>query len=152
MLYIRFGEPEDDPMFISNIDGFFDFNYDPEWITQYPAIEIIRDIDKSEVVNQGVIDSPFLGPISPRDLSSGVKVLLSLFFMPEYEYGAHYCGDNCATWIQRIAEHHDIKLSFVEVMRFQEPFTFAITNDNSTVNNMYDFILKLDSFDREASP
>jgi hypothetical protein len=37
---------------------------------------MILDVDKSVVVSSHLIDSPVLGPISPKELSGGVKTLI----------------------------------------------------------------------------
>ena len=48
---------------------YFDNRYEDEWITDKRSIEIIRDVDKSDVVSAHLIESPVLGPISPKELS-----------------------------------------------------------------------------------
>ncbi|SFC26304.1 DUF4869 domain-containing protein [Butyrivibrio sp. YAB3001] len=42
---------------------YFDNVYLDEWITDDFSVNVIRDIDKSEVISARVIDSPFLGSI-----------------------------------------------------------------------------------------
>jgi hypothetical protein len=93
MLYITFGDK-------TALDDYRIFNYDnyAEWLQDPFVQEMIEDVDKSKVINGNLIDSPFLGNISPTQLSGGVKLLIIL-----YEYGevidATCCGDNCAKWI-----------------------------------------------------
>ena len=55
---------------------YFDNRYEDEWITDKQSVEIIRDVDKSDVVSAHLIESPVLGPISPKELSGGVKTIL----------------------------------------------------------------------------
>ena len=52
---------------------YFDNMYEDEWITNPLSVEMIFDVDKSKVVGAHLIESPVLGPISPKDLSGGVK-------------------------------------------------------------------------------
>ena len=52
---------------------YFDNQYEDEWLTDKTAIQMIRDVDHSEVISARLIDSPVLGPISPKELSGGVK-------------------------------------------------------------------------------
>ena len=59
---------------------YFDNRYEDEWITDKRSIEIIRDVDKSDVVSAHLIESPVLGPISPKELSGGVKTVLLMLF------------------------------------------------------------------------
>lgn len=60
---------------------------------------MIRDVDRSEVIGSGVIDSPVLDGISPRELSGGVKTLIAIYKKPERIFNASACGDNCAKWL-----------------------------------------------------
>ena len=55
---------------------YFDNQYEDEWLTDKTAIQMIRDVDHSEVISARLIDSPVLGPISPKELSGGVKTLM----------------------------------------------------------------------------
>ena len=70
MLNIFLGEMKDA---IYHPPTYFDNVYEDEWITDSLSIEMIRDIDKSDVLGVHLIESPVLGPISPKDLSGGVK-------------------------------------------------------------------------------
>lgn len=50
-----------------------------------------------------MIESPVLGPISPKDLSGGVKTLMLMAFADQEKvFNASACGDNCAKWILKI--------------------------------------------------
>ena len=59
---------------------YFDNRYEDEWITDKQFVEIIRDVDKSDVVSAHLIESPVLVPISPKELSGGVKTVLLMLF------------------------------------------------------------------------
>ena len=59
---------------------YFDNRYEDEWITDKQSVEIIRDVDKSDVVSTHLIESLVLGPISPKELSGGVKTVLLMLF------------------------------------------------------------------------
>ena len=73
MLNIVFGDIENS---IYHPPAYFDNQYEDEWITDPLSIEMIRDIDQSEVVSAHLIESPVLGSISPREISGGVKTLI----------------------------------------------------------------------------
>ena len=68
---------------------YFDNRYEDEWIIDKRSIEIIRDVDKSDVVSAHLIESPVLGPISPKDLSGGVKTILLMYLMKQEEFLMH---------------------------------------------------------------
>ena len=69
MLTIIFGDTENS---IYHPPTYFDNTYKEEWITDSFVKEMIADIDKSIVISPRVIDSPYLGSISTRELS-GIK-------------------------------------------------------------------------------
>lgn len=73
MLNIFYG---DMPQAIYNTAVYFKNVYEEEWITQPLAKEMILDVDKSVVLDGGVIDSPVMGKIPPVSLSGGVKTLI----------------------------------------------------------------------------
>ena len=62
MLSIIFG---DMPEAIYNTDVYFQNQYKDSWLMKPLSKEMIRDVDKSEVISANLIESPVLGPISP---------------------------------------------------------------------------------------
>ena len=92
------------PEAVYNTAVFFKNDYEDEWIVDPFVKEMIRDVDHSEVIDGGVIDSPVLGKIPPLGLSGGVKTLILVLFEPGKIFNASTCGDNCAKWLLKIAE------------------------------------------------
>lgn len=121
---------------------YFDNRYEDEWIIDKRSIEIIRDVDKSDVVSAHLIESPVLGPISPKDLSGGVKtILLMLFDETGRIFNASACGDNCAKWILKIAESKNLTINLRHIMEFgDEEFEMKILNTGEVVHNMLEFV------------
>ena len=95
------------PEAIYNTAVYFKNDYEDEWILDPLVKEIILDVDKSKVIDSGVIDSPVLGKIPPLSLSGGVKTLILVRFEPEKVFNASTCGDNCAKWLLKIAEDEE---------------------------------------------
>ena len=58
MLNIVFGDIENS---IFHPPTYFDSQYEDEWITNPLSVEMIRDIDQSEVISAHLIQSPVLG-------------------------------------------------------------------------------------------
>ena len=109
MLNIFLGEMKDA---IYHPPTYFDNVYEDEWITDPLSIEMIRDIDKSDVLGVHLIESPVLGPISPKDLSGGVKTLMLMAFADQDKvFNASACGDNCAKWILKIGQGKDLTIT-----------------------------------------
>ena len=84
------------PEAIYNPALYFKNTYTDEWITDELSKEMILDVDRSTMLGPRIIDSPALGGISPRELSGGVKTLISMYKVPERVFNASACGDNCA--------------------------------------------------------
>ena len=134
MLNVFFGNM---PEAVYNTAVFFKNDYEDEWITDSLVKEMIRDVDHSEVIDNGVIDSPVLGKIPPLGLSGGVKTLILVLFEPRKVFNASTCGDNCAKWLLRIAASEDRTVNLRHIMDFgDEPFEIRIRNTGDVV--LYD--------------
>lgn len=121
---------------------YFDNRYEDEWITDEMSVEMIRDVDRSEVISARLIDSPVLGPISVKELSGGVKTLILLAFDTSNKvFNVSVCGDNCAKWILEIGEKKDITINLRHILDFgAETFEMQILNTGDTVYNMEEFV------------
>lgn len=139
MLRVWFGEKENA---IYNTSVFFKNRYEDEWLLDDFAKEIVRDIDKSEIVDANVIQSPVLGNISPLQLSGGVKTLILMKHMPGKIFNASTCGDNCAKWILSLAEEQDFTINLHHIMNFGTgEFEIRILNENKlVVHTMQEFL------------
>lgn len=134
MLNVFFGNMPDA---VYNTAVFFKNDYEDEWIVDPFVREMIRDVDRSEVLDSGVIDSPVLGKIPPLNLSGGVKTLILVKYEPSRVFNASTCGDNCAKWLLRIAETEDRTVNLRHIMDFgEEPFAIRVLNNDSIVRNM----------------
>ena len=121
---------------------YFDNQYEDEWLTDKTAIQMIRDVDHSEVISARLIDSPVLGPISPKELSGGVKTLILIAYDTGTKvFNASACGDNCAQWLLRLGEQKEVTINLRHVMNFgNRPFQIKILNTDSIVTNMLEFV------------
>lgn len=129
------------PEAVYNTAIFFKNDYEDEWITDPLVKEMIRDVDKSEVLYSGVIDSPILGKIPPLSLSGGVKTLILVLFEPERVFNASTCGDNCAKWLLKIAETEDRTINLRHIMDFGKgSFSIRILNTGDVVHSMREFV------------
>lgn len=138
MLNVYFGNM---PEAIYNTAVFFKNDYEDEWIVDPFVKEMIRDVDHSEVIDSGVIDSPVLGKIPPLNLSGGVKTLILVKFEPGKIFNASTCGDNCAKWLLRIAEKENRTVNLRHIMDFGEgTFEIKILNNDCLVHNMAELV------------
>lgn len=139
MLSIYLGQM-DDAIYYPPV--YFDNQYEDEWITEPLTIEMIKDVDKSEVVSPHLIESPVLGPISVKEISGGVKTLILMAFDETRKvFNASACGDNCAKWILEIGKRKDLTINLRHIMNFgKEDFEIKILNNGEMVYNMKQFI------------
>ena len=140
MLTIIFGDTENS---IYHPPTYFDNTYKEEWITDSFVKEMIADIDKSNVIGPRVIDSPYLGSISTRELSGGVKTLILMLFDESGKiFNASACGDNCARWIVEIGKKKDLAINLHHIMDFSkcEDFKALIKNTGKTVFSYSEYL------------
>ena len=139
MLYIFFGNKDNE---IYDPASYFIHQYEDEWITDSLSREMIKDVDKSEVIDKRLIDSPVLGMISPRELSGGVKTLILMNRdVTGRIFNASACGDNCAKWILAIAANRDLHITLHNIMDFgQDEFKAYIENSDMEVNNYREYV------------
>lgn len=138
MLSVYFG---DMPEAIYNTATYFINSYRSSWITDPYTVSIIKDVDRSDVVSENVIESPVLGPISPLQLSRGVKTLLLMRFDRKHIFNASNCGDNCAKRILDIAKDRKLVVNLYHVMDFgREDFKIKVVNSGNIAHNMAELI------------
>ena len=139
MLSIIFGNAENT---IYHPPTYFDNTYEDNWITAPLSVEMIKDVDKSEVVGPHLIQSPVLGPISTKELSGGVKTLILRAFDGKGNvFNASACGNNCAKWILKIAESKDLTINLRHVMDFGDgDFKARILNNGTVVNSTKEYV------------
>lgn len=136
MLKVYFG---DMPDAIYNTSVYFKNRYRKEWITSPRTIEMVRDIDSSDVLSNGAIESPVLGIIPPTGLSGGVKTLILIDNLPDMVFNASTCGDNCAEWLLRIGREKDVTVNLRHIMEFGDgTFEIYVLNNDLRVTNMDD--------------
>ncbi|MBD5508816.1 MAG: DUF4869 domain-containing protein [Lachnospiraceae bacterium] len=138
MLKVSFGKPTEKILW--DIDPYFNFNFEHEWLQDDLVKRMIKDIDKSEVLNIYHIQDPVLGQISPWLLSKGVKALILAFNEPNLYINGSACGDNCAKWWLEIGKVKDIRINLGHIMHFDGEFEIYIENSDKIVHNMSEFI------------
>ena len=139
MLNIYFG---DMPEAIYDTSTYFRHAYKNKWITDPMSVEMIRDVDRSEVVGDNLIQSPVLGPISPAELSGGVKTLILIHKDQGKIFNASKCGDNCAKWLLKMAEKKKKVINLRHIMNFGNgEFKIRVINNGKIAVNMKELVL-----------
>ena len=140
MLNIVFG---DKVKAVYHPPAYFDNTYRDEWITDTKTVEMIKDVDKSDVLGARVIDSPVLGSISTKELSGGVKTLILMRFDDSGKvFNASACGDNCAKWIYEISKEKDLTINLLHSVDFSScnEFKAFIVNTQKAVNSYDEYL------------
>ena len=149
MLNIYFGDiPESlKDKYIFDTKTYFNNTYMDEWIIEQTSKEIIKAIDKSNVIDSRAIKSPVFGIIDPKKLSTGTKTVLLIMHDDSKIFNASMCGDNCAKWILEFAKHNDATISLHHLMDFGKgEFKINILNVNKIVTNMGDLVWEAGEF------
>lgn len=101
MLKIYFGNMKDA---ILSGDGYFDSIVDTKIIVTPIGREIIKSIDKGDVVSENNIIIPVYGGIPPERLSGGTKSLLSLASDNRIILDLACMGNNCFSSLSKVVE------------------------------------------------
>lgn len=129
MLKIYYGSLPDE---VKSASVYFDFNFELDWLDNELNREMIKDIDKSEVIAGNMIKSSVLGIIPPQWLSGGVKALICMNSDTSgLIFNLSNCGDNCAKWVYEIAKHKDLLVTTHHTMSFRGIDDFEVEMVNS---------------------
>lgn len=93
--------------YIAITQAYFDAMFEGEWMLKPFSKRVVLGVDKSEVIGEYSIKSPYLGAISPTMLSTGVKTLILLDNMDVVVSGERI-GDNCWKYVYELGEEKDI--------------------------------------------
>ncbi len=140
MLNIVYGEM---PEAVYNTSLYFDNTYYDSWLLDDFAKEMIKSVDKAEVLSGQAVKSKALGVIPTTRISGGLKTLLLIYNQPEKVFNASTCGDNCAKWLLRIADKadKDITVNLRHIMDFgRGKFAIRIVNNNTIVHDMSELV------------
>jgi len=140
MLNIIYGEMPDA---IFNTSLYFDNTYYDAWLDDEFVREMIKSVDKAEVLSGQAVDSKALGVIPVTKISGGLKTLMLIYNQPEKVFNASTCGDNCAKWILKIADRleKDVTINLHHIMDFGEgQFEINILNNGKVVHNMSELV------------
>lgn len=138
MLRIMYGDMDGS---IYNTAVYFKNAYQDAWFEDEFARRMIKSVDGSVVVGPHLIESRVLGPISPLELSGGVKTLLLIWNLPDLVFNASTCGNNCAYWILRMGSKRDVTINLRHMMDFGKGrFTIEILNTGDVVHSMAELV------------
>ena len=138
MLHIIFGDCEEA---IYNTSSFFDNQYLDCWFDDEFAAEVIKGIDKGEILSSHAVNTKALGVIPATKIAGGTKTVLLVKNRPEMIFNASTCGDNCAKYLLKIGKMQDVTINLHHIMNFgKRKFEIHIINTDKIVHNMPELI------------
>lgn len=147
MLHIFYGEYTG-KNYIYDPDTYFNNQAQRKWLLEDLSRQMIRDVDKSEVISENLIQSSRLGPIPPQWLSGGVKTLILIDHDQNHVFNASACGNNCAKWLLEIGRRKDVLVRLGYPMNFGGgAFSFVIENTGHTVHSMREMVTEMAVYD-----
>lgn len=130
--------------------GYFDFQYEAEWLDDSLIKEMVLAVDKTEVISALQCISPVLGPMACTGLSGGAKGLILV--AEDTDGYRNFCstiwGANCVRWLARLSFQADFGIYLCHPLEFisgAERGTLAIkaqTEDGailSTCREVWDY-------------
>lgn len=114
MVKVYFELPEDE---IISTSKYFNNSYTEDWLDDW-AKRVIKEIDNSELISSGIVNSPVLGPITIREISSGAKALIIMNADGSVISNANSCGDNCAKLLAELSRRKDFSVFLAYPMDF----------------------------------
>ena len=145
-LYVYFGEM---PNELAIEDGWFDNQLPDEYYVTDFSKRVIKLIDKSDVINENMVESPVLGCIPMTSISSGAKGLI-LYRYTDKIVNLVSMGDNCIPiLLDTLKEKGTLTVSTERLVDFYD-FDYVgeinILNDNSVVYNAKELFKKYMKF------
>ena len=118
MLKITFTKPEN---LSRGVDAYFDNWYDKEWFKDPMVKAMVKDIDLSDLLDNGTTMSPVLGPIPVTQISGAM-------------------GDNCSTWLAEIGKMKDVDICFEHPMKFTTDLDAICIDTGRIIKTPEDFM------------
>lgn len=113
MLYAYFGKVDDSEAskrVITSIDGAFNRFVSSDWFRDGWAKEIIKVVDRSELIAWDTIISQFHGHTSVLDISGGSKTLIMMNARRDFIYNSKCIGDNCWDYLLQLSKYINIQV------------------------------------------
>lgn len=125
---------------IIDVNKYFNFRKKKDWFNEESVKKIIKGIDDTIAVKDEYLESPVFGGMAPERLSGGCKAVIMLDVIDNINIYATKCGDNCAKYIQEIAESKDIRITLHHPMIFGDDVHAVFIDSNKEVHSYREYI------------
>lgn len=116
MVTVYFELPDEE---IISTSKYFNNSYTDEWLDDW-AKRVVREIDNSELISEGMVQSPVMGPITIRGISGGAKALITMNSDNTVISNVNSCGDNCAPLLAELSRKKDFSVYLSYPMKFED--------------------------------
>ena len=138
MLKIIYGREHNEHV-IKATSNYFNQHYKEGWFLDDFIKQIMYDIDSITVENKKLYNK--IGDeISPKNLSSGVKVLILIYFNTSKIFDISACGDNCAKWLIELGKRREATINLSHIMPFNGTFKMEVVNNHKLIHNNQEFL------------
>jgi hypothetical protein len=135
---------------IINVRDYFNIFKEKEWFNRPTVKRIIKNIDKSDAIQDEYIQSPVLGAIPPQSLSDGCKAVILMEVLEGANIYGTRCGDNCVPDILEIASRKDITITLYHAMKFPDKFDAYLVDLDKYIHSREEFIDEYYKFIRKV--
>lgn len=136
MVKVYFELPEDE---IISTSRYFNNSYTDEWLDGW-AKRVIHEVDRSNLISPGLVDSPVLGPITIREISGGAKALITMNADSSVISNANSCGENCAGLLAELSKQKNFSIYLAYPMNFgSHTFDMEIMRTGNKCHNADEF-------------
>ena len=125
--------------YVYRVDDRFELEFESEWLMHDFVKRIINEIDETEVRYDGTLYNSTLGPIVPKELSTGVKSLILIYELG-IKVSGERMGDNCLPYLLELSEQKDVYMALNHLPTFPCDFTAEIINSGVIVHTIRDFV------------
>lgn len=135
MLYLYFGDKKNA---LLSGESYFDAWVDTAVLESDFGKSVVNGIENGIVYSRNNIVIPVIGSIPPDMLSGGTKTLLCLYYNSNLLVDLAAMGDNCFSYLSRLATDRDIYActdSYRELYEHGFIGDIFVQNFNVTVNN-----------------
>ena len=125
--------------YIYNPPAWFDGFCGEDYIQGEKEKAIIKDIDKSDVLEQGLLYNPVFGYITPSQISGTSKTLILLNNVPNMYFNGTAMGNNAVPWLLNIGKTKDIYVCNTYPLQLEGCFELEIVNTGIIVHNLMEY-------------
>lgn len=106
------------------LNYYLDSNMKDLFLDQF-CRKVVKEVDKSDIISTRAIDSPYLGGITPSQLSGGTSTILATYFLckegsHKFYIRSEFLGENCIPYLLELTTDFDITIVLTAPLNITE--------------------------------